>query len=99
MTPRPQPRPAGVPAAFTLALAAALALASAAHAQPLHRVVDLSPGALPSGHSFPIDFTLAGGVYYFSADDGVHGRELWRTGGTPASTRLVADLCPGPCGS
>jgi large repetitive protein len=99
MTPRSQPRLAGVPAALTLALALALALASAAQAQPVHRVVDLSSGVLRSGDSAPLEFTLAGGVYYFSADDGVHGRELWRTGGTPASTHLVADLCPGPCGS
>jgi ELWxxDGT repeat protein len=37
--------------------------------------------------------------FAFFADDGVHGRELWWTDGTVAGTRLVADACPGPCGS
>src|SRR6185369_15126000 len=39
------------------------------------------------------------GVWYFVADDGVHGREVWRTDGTRQGTRLVIDLCPGSCSS
>jgi ELWxxDGT repeat protein len=31
----------------------------------------------------------------FTADDGVHGREIWWTDGTRAGTRLVRDLRPG----
>lgn len=31
----------------------------------------------------------------FSADDGVHGRELWRTTGPGGTTALLADLAPG----
>jgi ELWxxDGT repeat protein len=31
----------------------------------------------------------------FSADDGSDGRELWLTDGTPAGTRLLADIWPG----
>jgi ELWxxDGT repeat protein len=33
----------------------------------------------------------------FAARDLDHGAELWMSDGTPAGTRLLADLCPGPC--
>ncbi|TWW09514.1 hypothetical protein E3A20_13550, partial [Planctomyces bekefii] len=33
---------------------------------------------------------------YFAADDGVNGSELYATDGTPAGTRLVRDINPGP---
>ena len=39
---------------------------------------------------------LPDGSVVFCADDGVHGKELWRTDGTTAGTTLVADLAPGP---
>ncbi|MDX1999845.1 MAG: hypothetical protein SF066_19170 [Thermoanaerobaculia bacterium] len=35
----------------------------------------------------------------FTADDGIHGVELWITDGSPAGTTRVADLCPGRCPS
>lgn len=38
-------------------------------------------------------------AFIFFADDGVHGLEPWRTDGTARGTRLIADLCPGPCSS
>jgi uncharacterized repeat protein (TIGR01451 family) len=42
---------------------------------------------------------LMDGVAYFAASDDAHGLELWRTDGTAAGTRLVADIIPGPVGS
>ena len=46
--------------------------------------------------SFPAGYTVVGSVAYFAADDGVNGRELWRTDGTAAGTRLVKDINPAP---
>jgi ELWxxDGT repeat protein len=36
-----------------------------------------------------------GGKLFFTAGDGVHGRELWTSDGTEAGTVLVKDIKPG----
>lgn len=41
---------------------------------------------------------LAGGLWLFTHDDGIHGLEPWLTDGTVSGTRLLADLFPGPIG-
>ena len=38
--------------------------------------------------------TGVGGTLFFTADDGTHGRELWKTDGTEAGTVLVKDIDP-----
>lgn len=39
---------------------------------------------------------MANGELLFQADDGVHGDELWASGGTEASTRRLGDFVAGP---
>jgi ELWxxDGT repeat protein len=40
-----------------------------------------------------------GTIYYFSADNGTNGRELWRSDGTPDGTYMVKDINPGSADS
>jgi ELWxxDGT repeat protein len=47
----------------------------------------------PNNGSSPENFAVFNGQLYFSAYDGVHGRELWRYDGTAAT--LAADIGPG----
>lgn len=53
----------------------------------------------PDGGSHPQQLTRAGGLVYFTANDGTHGRELWVTDGSSDRTRLVQDIRPGSAGS
>lgn len=56
-----------------------------------------APGDALARSSFPLSSAALGRRAVFAADDGVHGLEPWITDGTPAGTRLLRDLCPGPC--
>ena len=49
------------------------------------------PGINGSG---PSDFIATGNRAYFTADDGVHGRELWVTDGTDGGTQIVHEHHP-----
>jgi ELWxxDGT repeat protein len=49
--------------------------------------------------SVPANLTAIGGTVYFSASDGIHGNELWKSDGTAAGTVLVKDINPGSGGS
>ncbi|HEV8242315.1 MAG TPA: ELWxxDGT repeat protein [Thermoanaerobaculia bacterium] len=61
-----------------------------------HLVADVQPGAGPQTGDGPSHLTwLAGRGLVFVADDGTHGRELWLTQGTAATTQMLADVRPG----
>src|SRR5829696_9012944 len=64
-------------------------------AQPV-LVRDINPtGAAPG----PFGLVDVNGTVFFAADNGRHGRELWRSDGTPDGTVRVADIFPGGGGS
>ena len=42
----------------------------------------------------PSSLTRVGGTLFFTADDGIHGSELWKSDGTTAGTVLVKDIDP-----
>jgi len=52
-------------------------------------VKDIFPGP---AWLMPRTLTAAGGIVYFSAVDGAHGRELWKSDGTEAGTVLVENI-------
>lgn len=54
--------------------------------------VEIVPGTLGSS---PSSLTLAGSVFFFSAEDADHGRELWVSDGTVAGTSRLTDLRAG----
>ncbi|MBI5852928.1 MAG: hypothetical protein HZB39_18110 [Planctomycetes bacterium] len=75
-------------------------LISSTWAQSAPRLlVDVNTEPVAPASSNPDDFARFGAWVFFSADDGVHGRELFRSNGMPATTGLFADLRTGPEGS
>lgn len=65
-------------------------------------VYDIQPGEASSS---PTSFAAYQGLYdgvthvYFTANDGSHGEEFWKSDGSLAGTVLVKDIRPGPVGS
>ena len=83
---------------FQCAMMILAGVAGAAHAQA-ELVDDINTGASPSSGASPVRFVRIGTLSYFRACDRPHGCELWQSDGTAVGTRLVADLCAGPCSS
>lgn len=81
--------------ALLLSLWVSLAPAAAAIQGP-YMVRDIKPGA---AGSTPAEYAWANTSHFdglfFSANDGIHGHELWRSDGSQDNTQLVKDLNPG----
>jgi ELWxxDGT repeat protein len=61
-------------------------------------VKDIYPGPGPSTSNdtgSPDYFTALGSTLYFTASEGINGRELWKSDGTAAGTVLVKNIYPG----
>ena len=87
---------AGRMATATAAAMLALAVLAPASSADTKLVKDINPG---SGGSNAAELTNFAGSLYFSADDGVHGDELWTSDGTDDGTTLASDINPGSGGS
>ena len=58
---------------------------------------DINPGDSDSNITFQVlnPPMVVNGTLYFTANDGVHGVELWKSDGTAAGTMMVKDINPG----
>src|SRR2546426_601592 len=86
----------GIALLTPLAVAASLLAVGASQASAETKAVlvkDIRPGSDSSGLG---ELTNVNGTLFFDADDGIHGRELWKSDGTAAGTVLVKDINPGP---
>jgi ELWxxDGT repeat protein len=84
-----------------LSLLALLSLiASETHGGEPFVVRDINPEPGPPLSSDPqLTQVVGDGRLFFFARDPVHGTEPWITDGTERGTRLLRDVCPGPCWS
>jgi ELWxxDGT repeat protein len=71
-------------------------LAGFARAADPFLVRDINPG---DANSFPSELIDVNGTLFFTADDGTHGYELWKSDRTRVGTVMVKDIWPGSTGS
>jgi ELWxxDGT repeat protein len=51
------------------------------------------------GNGVPSKFCTVNNILYYTFDDGIHGKEIWRSDGTPSGTYMLKDIYEGPIGS
>ncbi|MEO6583940.1 MAG: ELWxxDGT repeat protein, partial [Ferruginibacter sp.] len=62
-------------------------------------LTEINTGSANADSSNPKDFFALNSVILFTANDGTHGDEFWRTDGTPAGTSMLKDINPGTASS
>src|SRR5688572_27243580 len=71
-------------------------LLTAAQSVAKLRLVPISDAVVITAQSSnPASLQRVGNQVFFSANDGTHGVELWRSDGTTNGTAMVVDLLPG----
>src|SRR5262249_25534352 len=55
-------------------------------------VKDVNPGSTRYDGTYLGELTAVNGTLFFTANDGVHGQELWKSDGTAAGTVMVKDV-------
>jgi ELWxxDGT repeat protein len=55
----------------------------------------LCPTRLYALSSEALSLTVVGNEFFFVADDGIHGAELWQSKGTVTTTVMIQDIAPG----
>jgi ELWxxDGT repeat protein len=59
-------------------------------------IKDIASGSTSGVFNSSSPFSLRlGSFFYFPANDGIHGTELWKTNGNPEGTAMVSDIRPG----
>lgn len=78
-----------------LVLSFLLMVSGTSPAAPVPRLVkDIATGQTNVGSS-PESYQRLGDIVLFAAESASHGRELWKTDGTPEGTVMVKDICKG----
>lgn len=76
-----------------------LAFCIATNAQTFSLLKNIAPGLSEGIYTGPNYLAKINGTFFFNANDGVNGTELWKSDGTTAGTVMLKDISPGAFGS
>jgi len=80
---------------FSFVILSLLAVLPAQGQAPAYQVRDINVDFPKIPSNEPWESLGMGSLFFFTANDGSHGNELWRSDGTPAGTFLLKDIRPG----